>query len=93
MTEKLTCPSDLASKAESEFLEDSLKSIRDLVPEEKGDTLTEDDLTCEICGGPDSIPPARAARGYSSCVPCASLLERKSKQYNRKPSRHYDDEE
>ena len=87
MTEKLTCPSDLASKAESEFLEDNLKAIRDLVPQEKHE-LTPEDLECIQCSG--SISEGRAKLGMDTCIDCARENERYSKQYNRKPSRSYD---
>lgn len=90
--EKATCPIDQACARELEFTQDCEKAVRDQVPEEKPKdySLTEDDLTCDICGEPNSIPPARAIRGYTSCVSCKSHLERQSKLYNRRASRSYD---
>lgn len=88
MTEKLTCESDIASKIESEFLEDSLKAVRELVPQEKTE-LTEDDLYCDSCG--DDLDPRRARLGYSTCLSCAQFFEKQNKQYRKSSRYDYDD--
>ena len=80
---------DAAEKINRKHNEDALAAVRSLVPEER-EELTEDDLTCEICGEPDSIQPARARMGYTCCTSCSAYYERQSKQYNRSVSRHYD---
>lgn len=89
---KHACQIDAAQERDQEILEDSLNAVRSLVPEEK-DALTDDDLTCDICCEPNSIPPARAYRGYTTCLSCQSQLEKHNKQYNRRLSRTYYDEE
>ena len=81
---------DAANDHAMNLTEDSLKAVRDLVPQEKHE-LTEEDLECVQCCG--EINPARAAKGYDTCIDCARDNERYDKQYNRKPSRYYDDEE
>lgn len=81
---------DFAQARQEEDNADALAAVRANVPEEKYE-LTEDDLTCSSCGEPDSIPPARALRGYTTCVSCQSYMEKSNKQYNRRGSRNYDD--
>ena len=74
---------DLAEEQNS----DAINAVRRLVPTEKA-TLTEDDLECVQCG--DQINPARAAKGYDTCIECSREAERASKQFYKK-LRHYDD--
>lgn len=90
--EKLPCPIDRASEREMEILDDSRRAISNQVPQKRrADTvLSEDDLTCEECGEPNSIPPERALAGYTMCVACKSFMEKQNKRFN---SRRYRDNE
>lgn len=86
---KHSCPIDAAQQRTEELTEEAIKAARSLVPEAKSE-ITQDDLECTQCGMPDSIHPARAAKGYDTCIDCARENERQSKLYNRRASRSYD---
>lgn len=71
---------DLISQANelSEKLKDAgVSAVRNLVPEPR-ETLTEDDLECEVCG--QDLPERRALLGYTVCVFCSEFQEKQSKR-------------
>lgn len=81
---------DIASQREAEHKEDCMKSITDLVPDEKPYMLEQDIIECEECGV--VIPYERARRGYIYCVSCVEYQEKLNKSYNRRSIRNYEDE-
>lgn len=77
---------DHANNFAEDFVDDGVKSVRDMVPEERLDL--NEDVECS-CG--TTIDPRRARLGYVCCIDCQSYMEKSKKQYNRRGSRNYDD--
>lgn len=77
---------DHANNFAEDFVDDGVKSVRDMVPKERLDL--NEDVECS-CG--TTIDPRRARLGYVCCIDCQSYMEKSNKQYNRRGSRNYDD--
>ena len=70
--------------------ENAVGAVRNLLPPEKH-RITEDDLICDVCGEENSIPPERAAKGYTTCVPCRQIIEKMDRGFGKGRNRHHDD--
>lgn len=77
---------DHANNFTEDLVEDGVKAVRSLVPQERPDL--EEDVECS-CG--TVIDHRRARLGYIYCTDCQSYMEKSNKQYNRNTSRNYDD--
>jgi RNA polymerase-binding transcription factor DksA len=69
-------PLDCAVELQARENANSEKQVRDRVPE-PGQGREQ----CEQCGR--SIPEQRAASGYTRCVPCVELEERRGQTHRR----------
>lgn len=79
MDDKLTDPSDIASREEDYFRVEALRQIRQAAQEQSHPDF--DGKTCLDCA--NDIPNQRLALGKIRCVDCQELIERPSRLFGR----------